>query len=143
MAEAKTKAGALLDLLGSLTADDLLSIDATIAACEAELEGLNAARKLVTKRLGLMPKRKPPTPKAVVPAPAVNGEKIDGRSLGVLERRRAIAIRISTAGPQSMGALCAQFKTSYGVIDNTIDCDWFDKESDGVHLTSTGRQALS
>lgn len=94
------------------------------------------------------PTRPPAAPKpAALPAvkPAVKpvAKPAVTRSGSVqLDRRRQVAEYLRTHGPTRQARLCELLGIPNGSMTSVIQCDWFEPEADGLHLTMTGRLAL-
>lgn len=132
---AKSKAMELLAALDAATEDDLKEMDAEIATVEARLDGLKSARKLVATRLGIVPEKPAKAPK---PPKATRSAPGGGPSVA-----QQVLKHIAKNGPERVNGLAAALKIQYATIYSAVNAnpEWFDVQSNGVHLTTAGQQA--
>lgn len=129
---AKSRAAEILAMLDGATQDDLAEIDKEIAFVDAKLEGLKAARKLIASRLGIKPEPKQPHPTSAARQP----RRAPGGGPTVAEKALA---HIAKNGPERVAALAEKIGASYGAVHSACrDNQWFDMQTDGVHLTPIG-----
>ena len=145
----QSRAGSLLALLDQVQPDDLTEIDTEIASMQARLDSLQSARKLVVKRLGIeepkpastKPGRKSPI---ATRSQSVEGGPTTGTGRTYKENPKdptaaRVLDYIAAKGVRPISKLAVELDISYQTVYSAVSAsDWFDRASDGVHLTHSG-----
>ena len=131
----------LLDALAELGEQDLGEIDAAVTRAELHLTRLRTLRALAGG------KRLPPAKSANAETNS-NGHKDDGErrerrtAAEMLALRLDIARHIAARGPLSNTAIGKLVGEPSGAVTRIMSSPWFERETDGYHLTHEGRLAL-
>lgn len=126
----------LLEALESCTAEDAVAIRSEITRLQGRIAMLQKLERVLAEKF-------PPSGGTVLakPARAATGNTPPPRSQQQ-DRRVHIARYLRKNGPTKQSELMKLFTIPNGSITDVIKCDWFDRQSDGIHLTTAGRIAI-
>jgi hypothetical protein len=126
----------ILDALASVTAQDLVALDAQIVTAQKELDTLTEARKLINVKLNGKPAKQPKAPgKKSAPAIGSTGP-IDPKGLAA-----QAAKVLGSKGVMSIAKLAESLGANYQTIYTAIrKAPGFEQTDKGVLLTPQGKQ---
>ena len=119
----------------------VVEIDRRIAKCEAEVGALRSVRELLVN--GTAHGKANPTANEESRIQKPRAQKSPGARRSYDECCRLLAQHISINGPIRQSQIIAQFGFSGSIVAKMGASDYFERDTDGWHLTATGRQLLN
>jgi hypothetical protein len=127
----------LLDVLASVSADDLAEIDQRMEALQKELDTLAEARRLINVKVNGKPERKIGSRKK--PAAAANSSGETGPS-GEIARKAAQLL--TTNGVMTVAKLAEKLNATYQAVYKAVQHPVFAKTEQGIALSPEGKRVF-